>query len=233
MAFISGSSLSGLSYKDASPNLRNNSFLRSSYSGGSLGGYGAFGSVSIAAVSPNTKGFEGPYTPTQGGATAASLDAATAGTPYWYGMFNIGPRMGRGGLANGFPSGGDGNILKITAPANTSRQYYDGCSIGLPYPIKRNYLRFRAWVWIQSGTYNTFSVSVIDSGTAITIPNFNTWTYVDQLIGMSQVIDTDCRINYYYSSDTRAVEMYFAMINITIPEGTGDTSQHPGSATVG
>jgi len=233
MAFYSDSTLSGLAYKDASPNLRNNSFMRSSYSGGSLGGYGATGSCSIAAMSPNHKGFEGPYTPTQGGATAASLDAATSSTPYWYGVFNIGPRMGRGGLANGWGGIGDGNILRITAPANTSRNYYDGCTIGLPYPIKRNYLRFRGWVWIQSGTMNTFWISIIDAGQSVTIPNYNTWTYVDQLCGMSQVTDTDCRINFLYSSDTRAVEMYFAMINITIPEGTGDLSQHPGSAANG
>jgi hypothetical protein len=233
MAFISSSTLSGLEFKDASPNLRNNSFMRSSYSGGALGGFGATGSCSITAMSPNTKGFEGPYQSSQGSATAASPDAATAGTPYWYGVYNLGPRMGRGGLANGWGGLGDGNILRMTAPANTSRNYYDGCTIGLPYPIKRNYLRFRGWVWIQSGTMNTFWISIIDAGQAITIPNYNTWTYVDQLCGMSQVTDADCRINFLYSSDTRAVEMYFAMINITIPEGTGDLSQHPGSATNG
>jgi hypothetical protein len=227
MAFYSDSNLSGVTFKDSSPNLRQNSFLRSSASSGALTGYSALGSASIAAVSPLTKGFEGPYTPSQGSATAASLDAATSSTPYWYGVFNIGPRMGRGGLANGWGGLGDGNILKITAPANTSRQYYDGCYISLPVPAKRNSLRFRAWVWIQSGTYNSFAVSIIDAGNWITIPNYNTWTFIDQVVYSSSVTDADFRINWLYSSDTRAVEMYFAMINITLPEGSGDGAQVP------
>jgi hypothetical protein len=225
MAFFSDSNLSGVTFKDSGPNLRQNSFLRNSASSGALTGYSALGSASIAAVSPLTKGFEGPYTPTQGSATAGSLDAATSSTPYWYGVFNIGPRMGRGGLANGWGGLGDGNILKITAPANTSRQYYDGCYISLTGPSKRNSLRFRAWVWVQSGTFNTFWVSIIDAGTGITIANYNTWTFVDQIVYMSSVTDADCRINWLYQSDTRPVEMYFAMINITLPEGSNDGSQ--------
>jgi hypothetical protein len=229
MAFYSSSTLSGMNFKDAAPNMRQNSFMRSSYSGGALAGYSATGSATIAAVSPNTKGFEGPYTPSQGSATAASLDAATASTPYWYGVFNIGPRMGRGGLANGWGGLGDGNILKITSPANSSRQYYDGCFISLTAPAKRSQLRFRGWVWIQSGTYNTFWLSIIDAGQSITISNYNTWTYIDQLVSSSQVTDSDFRINWLYSSDTRAVEMYFAMISITLPEIGGDGAGHSAS----
>lgn len=231
MAFISASTLSGLSFKDTGVNLRANSFLRSSYSGGSLAGYSATGSCSIAAVSPLTKGFEGPYTASIGSATAANQDAATGSTPYWYGVYNIGPRMGRGGLANGWGGIGDGNILKITSPAGGSRQYYDGCFISLTNPAKRNALRFRGWVWCQNSTYNTFWLSIIDAGTAITIPNYNTWTYVDTIVTSSSVTDTDFRINFLYSSDTRAVELYFAMIQITLPEGTGDGSQHAQSSS--
>ena len=230
MAFISASTLSGLTYKDASPNMRANSWLRSSYSGGSLTGYSAIGSCSIAAVSPYTKGFEGPYTPTIGSATAANLDSATASTPFWYGVFNIGPRMGRGGMTGGFGGTGDGNLLKITSSAGASKSYYDGCQINLTAPVKRNQLRFRAWVWCESGTYNQFSISLVDTGTTIVIPNYNTWTYVDAIIGMSQVTDVDCRINWRYESSPLAVELYFAQINITLPENTGDLSQHPSTS---
>jgi hypothetical protein len=138
--------------------------------------------------------------------------------------------MGRGGLQNGWGGIADGYLLNLTSPANGSRNYYDGVGLGMVSVAKRNYVRFRAWVWVESGSFNTFWVSIVDSGTSITIPNYNTWTYVDQLIGMSPVVTNDLRINWLYQSDTRPINYYFGLIHVTLPEGTGDSSQHPSSS---
>lgn len=115
-------------------------------------GYGASG-VSISAVHPYTKGFEGPYTPTSPASAVTDPALATLEKPIWYGIYNKGPRFPNwgGGLADGWGGLGGGNILKVTGAYTSgteNRQVY--------FPMaRRTYagrLGFRAWIYLAKGS---------------------------------------------------------------------------------
>lgn len=127
---------------DMGPNLINNSYIYL-LDGSKPAGYNVDGNITIEAVHPFTKGFEGPYCPTAPAGAAASVDAATASTPYWFGVYNKGGRISRGGLADGWGGCPDGHILKITGNSNSNNCY-------VTFPFERNVFpktyRFRAWI---------------------------------------------------------------------------------------
>jgi hypothetical protein len=130
--------------------------------------------------------------------------------------------MGRGGLQNGWGGIGDGYILKATKSA-VATSYNDAVLIPLSGYAKRYALRFRGWVWAESGTNLSFNLGIIDAVSTYTLPAANTWTFVDTIFTMSNVTDVDCRIQWN-GLGSQAVEMYFAMVNITVPEIGGDGS---------
>merc|ERR1712087_83092 len=74
--------------------------------------------IYIKAVSPYSKGFEGPYKESRTTQHAASCDEATGDRPYFFGRYDKGPRARRGGLADGWGGHADGHILKIWGHRN-------------------------------------------------------------------------------------------------------------------
>jgi len=139
------------------PNLIHNSYMNR-VTLGVPDGYSVLGSITIEAVSPYTKAFEGPYVSTavhdanpSGYVTDPEL--ATSTTPYWFGNYFKGPRISRGGMADGWHSFNDGKILKITGTGVTTGH----CSIFLPKELNNLGAKwiFNAFVKITKGTHFT------------------------------------------------------------------------------
>ena len=63
------------------------------------------------------------------GGSVNDPELATQSTPYWFGVYNKGPRIGRGGMADGWHSYGDGNLLKVTGTGLASNSH---CAIYMP-----------------------------------------------------------------------------------------------------
>ncbi|HEY1165356.1 MAG TPA: hypothetical protein VGE90_09305, partial [Chitinophaga sp.] len=114
------------------PNLIRNSYM-DLIEGGRPVGFNYNGAMSVQAVHPYTKGFEGPYLSAAPAGAAASPEDATETNPYWYGAFNKGPRATRGGLADGWGSLPGGKILRITGN-NT------GSSTLIQFPMEKSVL---------------------------------------------------------------------------------------------
>jgi len=179
-------------------------------------GYGASGNVSVSAAHPFTKGFEGPYTPEKGTATAASLDVASAIQPYWFGRYNKGPRARRGGLGGGWQGIGNGNILKLSKPAGGQHNYGNSCVFSLTHHVKLNSFIFRAYVWVQEGPL-VFGFGPYDAGGDIGVPTAREWHPVNQRINSSEVTSKDnWRIRLKSEGPQ---EIYIAMMNVFAVEG--------------
>ncbi|NEP94495.1 hypothetical protein, partial [Okeania sp. SIO2F5] len=132
------------------PNLIRNSYMNI-LDGNKPAGYTTLGNVTLEAAHPFTKGFEGPYVGEKPANAADSVDDATEENPYWFGRFNKGARIKRGGLADGWASFRDGKILKITG--DNSAQH---TVVLFPFECKGNfvtkkYVHFKAWLKISSG----------------------------------------------------------------------------------
>jgi hypothetical protein len=173
------------------PNLIRNSYM-DLVEGGRPVGFNYNGAMSLQAVHPFTRGFEGTYTATSPANAAATPDAATETSPYWYGVYNKGPRLTRGGMADGWNALTGGKILKITG--NNS-----GAHTLIQFPFEKNgltgKLRFRAWIKIVSGelvgfgpdagylnqAWGTFTVT---KATADTGPQG--WYYIDQVVSVNR-----------------------------------------------
>ena len=103
------------------PNLIKNSLLRevdistSIPTGFSLNTFRTGGSMNFAAVHPYCQGFEGCYTETAPNNSVTPEKCAEAGAdrPVWYGRYNMGPRLTRGGLSTGWATITDGHLLKL------------------------------------------------------------------------------------------------------------------------
>ncbi|NET58189.1 MAG: hypothetical protein F6K47_19140 [Symploca sp. SIO2E6] len=132
------------------PNLIRNSYMNI-LDGDKPAGYNVGGKVTLEAAHPFTKGFEGPYLGTKPANAADSVDDATEENPYWFGRFNQGARIKRGGLANGWSTFPDGKILKITG--DNSEQH---TMIFFPFESQGNFftkkVHLKAWLKISSGT---------------------------------------------------------------------------------
>merc|ERR1712137_132171 len=110
-----------LSRVPVTPNLIRNSLMRHVNSSGTPTGFEinswrAGGNLEIKAVHPFVHGFEGCYTKNAPGHSVTPEQCATAGKdfPVFYGTYNMGPRLTRGGLSTGWHGISDGNILKLS-----------------------------------------------------------------------------------------------------------------------
>ena len=174
------------------PNLIRNSYM-DLIEGGRPIGFNYNGAMSVQAVHPYTQGFEGPYLAAAPAGAAASPDDATETSPYWYGVFNKGPRATRGGLADGWGSLPGGKILRI-AGNNT------GASTLIQFPMEKSALtgkvRLRAWIKIVSGDLVGFGYDAgqgnaawgnfnVTKATADTGPQG--WYYIDNIVPISRV----------------------------------------------
>ncbi|NEP89927.1 MAG: hypothetical protein F6K18_25610 [Okeania sp. SIO2C2] len=131
------------------PNLIRNSYMNI-LDGNKPAGYTTLGNVTLEAAHPFTKGFEGPYVGEKPANAADSVDDATEENPYWFGRFNKGARIKRGGLADGWASFRDGKILKITG--DNSAQH---TVVLFPFESQGNFftkkVHLKAWLKISSG----------------------------------------------------------------------------------
>jgi uncharacterized protein YkvS len=139
---------------DMAPNLVKNSYMNI-LDGSVPAGYSGTG-VTIEATSAYTKAFEGCYASSNAApCDAATPDDATLASQYWYSSYNKGPRIQRGGLAGGWSSLSDGNILKITGTGITP-----GSHSYVSMPFEKNVLgstwHFKAWVKIVAGSQACF-----------------------------------------------------------------------------
>lgn len=188
-------------------------------------GFGSVG-VSIAAVSPYTKGFEGVYAPAMPAGAAASTEAATAASPFWYGNYSKGPRLANGGLADGWGGRRDGSILKITAPAGAPSSQRM-----LMLPISKSYegaaansIGLRGFIKIvkgstvgfgdDSGYYGAPYGYLINKANSDKCPQG--WMYIDFLIGLNQ---KSMPLDGFYVGfkSTEDIEIYLALPYAYIP----------------
>ncbi|MEO2217421.1 hypothetical protein ABGV49_10175 [Chromobacterium vaccinii] len=135
------------------PNLIPNSHMAQLNENGVPVGFSVLGNgAAIKAVHPFTKGYEGPYID-QRPATASNTPAdASEAAPYWYGMHNMGPRSGRGGLADGWGGMTNGRIMKITAPNLPRAQGFRSVYFGAKFPVSTSVVYFSAWFYIVRGS---------------------------------------------------------------------------------
>jgi hypothetical protein len=137
------------------PNLIRNSYMNI-LDGTKPAGYSVLGNVTLEAVHPYTKGFEGPYVPDKPSNAATSVGTATEANPYYFGQYNKGLRASRGGLADGWGSFPDGRILKVTGNNSVPSQ----TCIFFPFEsnVLTNKVHFKAWLKIVSGAKVGFGV---------------------------------------------------------------------------
>ncbi len=144
-------------YKLLPPNLVSNSYMNQLEGnipkGFTTGTYAEGGTITIEAVHPFTKGFEGPYiNEAECKKCTASVDEATKDNPHCFGTYNKGQRAARGGLADGWGSIPGGNILKITGKRNAGAN--SNVFLKLPKAdrtLTRKVL-IRAWIKIVKGS---------------------------------------------------------------------------------
>jgi hypothetical protein len=189
-------------------------------------GYSAQG-VTIQAVHPFTKAFEGPYVAEKPANAVDDPELADADHPYWFGRYYKGPRIGRGGLADGWCGIANGHILKITAPANTTGDWKT-----VWFPAKRlahvTKVGFRAWLKIVKGSRVGFGTDSgyqgIARGHIITKEEADShpqgWMLVDIVVGTSDVvqpISTNFVVGFDHADE---IEVYIALPYAYIPFGT-------------
>jgi hypothetical protein len=198
------------------PNLIRNSYM-ALLKGKAPAGYYTNGNVTLEAVHPFTKGFEGPYIHSKPQNAANSIEEATKQHPYWFGRYNKGQRASRGGLADGWNGLRDGKILKITGDNS-------GQHTIVYFPFERNILanrvRFKAWIKIVSAKKVGFGV---DSGyrnraggLRITKEQADKapdgWYRIDNIIGMSRVTNlTGNAFALGIEADGSPFEVYLAL----------------------
>lgn len=170
--------------------------IRNSYmlllDGNKPSGFSSLGNISLEAVHPYTKAFEGPYVPVKPSNAAASVDQASGSSPYWFGVYNKGSRANRGGLADGWGSFNGGKILKISGDNSSAHSM-------AYFPFERNVLtnkvHFRAWVKIVKGQEVSFGTDAGYGNTSrgLTITKGMTdsgtdgWYRIDAVVGISQI----------------------------------------------
>lgn len=212
-----------LAQEHIGPNVIKNSFMDQVDESSIPVGYEIYNgsNLTIQAVHPYTKGFEGPYASVQpSNATAASVDDATESTPYWFGSSNMGPRTVRGGMSNGWHSFGNGKILKITGD-NTGTH----SSVNFPFEsnVLTNQVRFRAWVKISSGTSISFGPDAgykhRTAGSTITKTiadqAVDGWYRIDEVITISKVTSFD-GLSFSIGVNGSGIEAYVALPHLQV-----------------
>lgn len=203
------------------PNLIRNSYMNL-LDGSKPAGYNVSGNLTLEAVHPFTKGFEGPYVGQQPSNVATNVDEATEASPFWFGVYNKGARASRGGLADGWHSIPDGRILKITG--NNSAQH---TCVFFPFEqnVLANKLRFKAWLKISSGKQVGFGADSgyqnVVRGLAIAKAQADAsvdgWYQIDAVVGISEVTSLDSlAFSMGIEADTGVdFEVYLALPYVT------------------
>ncbi|MEX6690313.1 hypothetical protein QTN47_22575 [Danxiaibacter flavus] len=205
------------------PNLIRNSYMNLTEPNGSPSGYTCTNNLNLAAVHPFTKGFEGPYLQYRPASANASTENATEQSPYWFGTWNKGPRIGRGGLADGWGSFGDGHILKISG-TNTGEHTF------MTFPFERNIqgdlFRLQGWIKIVSADWVNFGV---DAGYqnqpygSFTLSKTQTdaapdgWYRIDKIMGMSRITALGGHA-FSMGFGGKNIEVYFALPHLSLVE---------------
>lgn len=205
------------------PNLISNSFMRQVESGIPVG-YSCSG-CTIEAIHPFTKAFEAPYVQARPAGATSDAELATLANPFWFGGYDKGPRLGRGGLADGWGGIGGGHILKITAMPNPAR---DWTTVWFPMarPAATNQIGFRGFIKLVQGSGAGFGT---DSGLGIIGPSGHHiskaqcdaapqgWLALDFFVGTSQVtLPLSANFCLGFSRD-EPVEAYLALPYAYIP----------------
>jgi hypothetical protein len=199
--------------------LNYNAFLHD-LGNGHLEGWGTRGTVKIEAVSPLHRGFEGRYVISKIDGMVDSDELATENNPRWFGQYNKGPRVGRGGLYDGWGGQPNGKILKIHKPLGEAHSYSNSCMFSLIETFKRRRFRFRAYVWVEKGPLS-FDLGLTDDGGQINIPSAKQWHFLDVINGQSEVCSSYMNINIDHAQEC---EIYIAMMNISAIEDEGNHS---------
>ena len=205
------------------PNLIANSFMTKVDAGIPVG-YSYTG-VTIEAVHPFTKGFEGPYIPERPTNAANDPNLATMANPFWYGVYNKGPRLWRGGLADGWCGIANGNILKITASPDSSK-FWTTVFLPMARTAAADRIGFRGFLKIVQGSAAGFGS---DSGyqgngsTGHVVTKAQTdaaaqgWMFLDFVVDTSQVTSM-FNANFALGfSRLENIEVYLALPYAYIP----------------
>jgi len=178
-----------------SENLIKNSFMVKSDATAILpDGYLKYGGLNVETVHPYTKAFEGPYTSTKPSTAVDDPELATVDNPYWYGVYNKGPRILRGGLADGWNNFGAGNLMKITYVSDGTRPT-GFTSIFFPFnkPAIGDYFYFECYIKVIKGKcgfgtdsgYNGYPRGYIQGPTSNTdYPQG--WKKISAIVGTTQ-----------------------------------------------
>jgi len=185
-------------------------------------GYSAQG-VTIQAVHPFTKAFEGPYVAEKPANAVDDPELADADHPYWFGKYYKGPRIGRGGLAGGWGGITNGHILKIVG-SNASYSWR-----GVWFPFKKlahvTKVGFRAWLKIvkgskvgfgeDSGIEGTVTGHIVTKEEADSHPQG--WILVDFVYSTSDVVALSGNAFVMGFSNNEEIEVYLALPYAYIP----------------
>ena len=197
--------------------------------------------ATIEAVHAYTQCFEGPYLNEPPGAAASTCEDATAATPYFFGRYNMGPRIGRGGMGGGGWGGrGDGHVLKITG-TYVSGAGNNNIFVDLPIEgrhVSRNML-FRCYLKIIKGgaTFGTDQSMYVSYTCAYSAAASSTqgWLHIHEKKGSSHISNQ----NYHHAWNLKLYgeeanlggdfEMYLALpylANVWMPDADGTDTEY-------
>ncbi|WP_461639629.1 hypothetical protein [Labilibaculum euxinus] len=203
------------------PNLIRNSYMLLT-EGNKPAGFTSSGNLILEAVHPYTKAFEGPYVPTKPSNASTSVNQANENSPYWFGVYNKGPRVNRGGLADGWGSYEGGKILKISGD-NSSQ------STMVYFPFEGNVLtnkvRFTAWIKIVKGQEVSFGTDAgygnVSRGLTITKTMTDNgtdgWYRINAVVMISQITHL-YRNSFALGLKGDDIEVYLAVPHLNVIE---------------
>ncbi|KFA98776.1 hypothetical protein [Vibrio sp. ER1A] len=204
-------------------NLFTNAMMRSVEAEGHPTGF-EFVGCTLEAVHPYTKGFEGCYTGTAPSNVAPTPDSANESNPYWYGRYNLGPRMYRGGLSGGWGGISDGKILKITSTASAGSKFFR-------IPVETfgvfQKLGMRFWIKIVNGKVGMGNDNGLWSGSSNRLGNViekseadtgdDGWFLVDKVISIAQASAVSGNVLNFGLPHDQNCEVYIALPFLYIP----------------
>ena len=183
-------------------------------------GFGSSG-VTTGAAHPPTKAFEGPSVPEAPAGATSDPEQATATAPYWFGNYNMGPRIGRGGLSGGWGGLGRGNILKITAQPGDGNRLV---TFTAARQTQNQVIGFRGYVKLVKGSSLSFGTDAghagVHRGKRISKADIDAgpqgWLYVDFTVGVSRTMHSTAGTNLGFSKDEE-IEAYLALPYMYVP----------------
>ena len=180
-----------------------------------LQGWGSTGGVSLSTVHPFEKGFEGPYTESQGDKNAFALDiaGATEESPYYFGRYNKGPRAKRGGLSDGWHALGSGRVLKIVKASGDAHRYNNSVVLTMPQSVKSTHIRMKGFIYTEYDT--AIYIGRTDSGELLSVPKGD-WMYIDKVFNTSEVFSSSIHLAFTssnYSEVYLALPSFFVEVN--------------------